>query len=150
MELELFKKIPEWSLESIFQESPPSVDAFLNSPLLILIFSLDCPGCLGRAIPYANRMIVEKGNDLNVIGIHTNTDQCEYTPSDFQTAKVDLHIRFPLYKDHKNQTYLKYGAGGTPHWILTDENGLVQYSIFGSNPNNALMRLDYKIQEIIQ
>ncbi len=36
----------------------------------------------------------------------------------------------------------------TPHWILVDENTNLNYSIFGSDPNNALLRLDLKIQEL--
>ena len=128
----------------------PKVENYFGKPLLILIFSLDCPGCVGRAIPFANRIVFENGENLNVLGIHTNADQCEYTCTQFKQAQDDLYIRFPFNKDHQNQTYLSYGAGGTPHWILTDKNGKVVYSIFGSDTNNALMRLDYKILEVFQ
>ena len=41
-------------------------------------------------------------------------------------------------------------AGGTPHWILVDESGAVVYSIFGSDPNNALLRLDLSMEELLQ
>lgn len=46
-------------------------------------------------------------------------------------------------------TFLDYGGGGTPHWILVDKEGNVAYSIFGSDPNNALLRLDLKIGELL-
>jgi hypothetical protein len=42
-----------------------------------------------------------------------------------------------------------YNAGGTPHWILVDKEGNLEYSIFGSDPNNALLRLDFKINELL-
>jgi peroxiredoxin len=150
MELELGQKIPEWSLEPILTNDTPTVESYFGKPLLVLIFSLDCPGCVGRAIPFANRMVFENGEKMHVIGIHTNAVQCEITDSQFQEAKNDLYIRFPFFKDHRNKTYLNYGAGGTPHWILTDEKGRVVYSIFGSDPNNALLRIDYKIKEVFQ
>ena len=114
-----------------------------------MIFSLGCPGCLGRAIPYANRIVFEKEKEINVIGIHTNFEGVDFEDERFETAKKELYIRFPFYKDFNyDTTFLNYGAGGTPHWILTDKHAIVRYSIFGSDPNNALLRLDLKMREL--
>ena len=67
----------------------------------------------------------------------------------FKEAKEEFYIRFPFYKDFNyDTTFLNYGAGGTPHWILVNAAGLVEYSIFGSDPNNALLRLEYMMHEI--
>ena len=131
-------------------DSVPRTEDFTGKPLLILFFSLGCPGCLGRAIPYANRMVHELGEQINVLGIHTNFEGVDFSKERFTRAKEEMFIRFPFYKDYNFETtFTTYGAGGTPHWVLTDKAGTVVYSIFGSDPNNALLRLDYKINELI-
>ncbi len=148
-QISLGQPLPEWSIESIFGEASPSVENYLGKPLLILIFSLGCPGCLGRAIPYANRLVYEKGDLINVVGIHTDFEGIDFKQEKFEKAREAYYIRFPFYKDKNyDTTFLNYGAGGTPHWILVNEKGLVEYSIFGSDPNNALLRLDLKMEEL--
>lgn len=150
-QIELGRPLPNWSIEPIFSgDLVPEIEHFFGKPLLILIFSLGCPGCLGRAIPYANRIVYEKGDRINVIGIHTNFEGIRIPDHKFQSAREELHIRFPFYKDKNyDTTFLNYGAGGTPHWILVDQNGIVVYSIFGSDPNNALLRLELKMEEVL-
>ena len=148
--LKIGEQLPDWSLEKIFEEEVPNPNEFLGKPLLILFFSLGCPGCLGRALPYANRVVLERASQMNVIWIHTNFEGLDYTTEQFQDAKEKFFIRFPFYKDKNyDTTFLDYGAGGTPHWILTDADGKVNYSIFGSDPNNALLRLDLKTEELL-
>lgn len=150
-QIALGETLPNWSIESIFEEGKiPKVEDYLGKPLLLLFFSLGCPGCVGRAVPYANRVVYETGEEINVMGIHTNFEGVDFKHERFEKAKKELFIRFPFYKDFNyDTTFLNYGAGGTPHWILIDENGKVKYSIFGSDPNNALLRLDLKIQELL-
>lgn len=150
-QVELGKPLPNWSIESIFSEEKiPVVQDYFGKPLLILFFSLGCPGCVGRAVPYANRIVFENGENINVLGIHTNFEGINFKQERFEKAKEELHIRFPFYKDlNYDTTFLNYGAGGTPHWILMDKNGKLRYSIFGSDPNNALLRLDFKINELL-
>jgi thiol-disulfide isomerase/thioredoxin len=143
--------LPDWSLEKIFEEAPPQKEVFLGKPLLILFFSLGCPGCLGRAIPYANRIVYELGDQIQVLGIHTNFESLDISTEKFADAREEFAIRFPFFKDKNyDTTFLNYGAGGTPHWILVDKDGTVVYSIFGSDPNNALLRLDLKMRELGQ
>lgn len=142
--------LPDWSLEKIFEAEVPDKSTFEGKPLLILFFSLGCPGCLGRAIPYANRVIYENGDKVNVLGIHTDFESIDIAQEKLRGAKEKYFIRFPYFKDKNfDTTFLDYGAGGTPHWILVDREGNVQYSIFGSDPNNALLRLDLKISELL-
>jgi len=149
-QIELGKPLPNWSIETIFGEQIPSIEDYQGKHLLILFFSLGCPGCLGRAVPYANRVIYENGAKINVLGIHTNFEGIDFSLNQFEKAKEELYIRFPFYKDKNyDTTFLNYGAGGTPHWILVDREGKVDYSIFGSDPNNALLRLDLKINELL-
>jgi hypothetical protein len=106
---------------------------------------------LGRAIPYANRIVHEMGDQMQVLGIHTNFESLNIPREKFAKAREDFAIRFPFFKDKNyDTTFLNYGAGGTPHWILVDKNNTVVYSIFGSDPNNALLRLELKMQELAQ
>ncbi len=148
-QINIGEDLPDWRLEKIFEDDVPTREDYLGAPLLILFFSLGCPGCLGRAIPYANRIVYENGDKIQVMGIHTNFEGVDYSLAQFAKAKEEFHFRFPFYKDYNfDTTFLNYGAGGTPHWILVDRNGKVVYSIFGSDPNNALLRLDYMIHEV--
>ena len=149
--LALHQSLPHWSLEALLDGDPPESGSFLGKPLLILIFSLGCPGCVGRAIPFANRMAYEYGEQLSVLGVHANFDGVDFTLEQFQEAKEEYYIRFPFYRDQNYvRTFLRYGAGGTPHWVLVDQQGKVAYSIFGSDPNNALLRLDLRIKEVLE
>ncbi len=147
--LKIGAPLPDWSLESIFGDIVPQKEDYQGKPLLILFFSLGCPGCLGRAIPYANRIVFEHGERIEVLGIHTNFEAIDFPAEKFVKAKEEFHFRFPFFKDKNyDTTFLDYGAGGTPHWILVDKTGVVNYSIFGSDPNNALLRLDLKMAEL--
>ncbi len=149
--MELNQKIFNWELLPIFEENVPTVEDFKGKPLLIVFFNLGCPGCKGRALPYANRIAYENEDNINVVGIHTRFEGPEYRLEDFQKAKEDYYIRFPFYKDDgQANTFNKYLARGTPHWILVNAEGNLEYSIFGSDPNNALLRLDLKISELLE
>lgn len=70
-QIEIGNPLPNWKLEQIFGDTVPNVEDYKGKPLLILFFNIGCPGCKGRALPYANRVIVENGDNVNVIGIHT-------------------------------------------------------------------------------
>lgn len=149
--VQLGKPLPIWHLEKIFDEPElPLKEKYFGKPLVILFFSLGCPGCIGRAVPFANRLVYEYGDKINVLGIHTFIEGMEYDRPAFEKAKDELYIRFLFFRDYKyNTTYLDFGAGGTPHWIVVNKDGNVEYSIFGSDPNSALLRLGYLLDEIV-
>jgi len=132
----LNNQIQPWHLESIGQKDLPHYDSFKGKPLLILFFYLGCPGCVGRAIP---------------LGIHSNFEGLEYTNDEIIENLKSLHVRFPVFRDAgMATTFHDYQAGGTPHWVLVDKNGKVVRSIFGSDPNRALLWLDYAIIEELE
>ncbi len=89
-QVELGEALPKWSIETIFGDSVPSLEDFQGKPLLILIFSLGCPGCIGRAIPYANRIVFENENKINVLGIHTDFEGLDLSNSRFEKAKQEF------------------------------------------------------------
>ncbi|MCM5664176.1 TlpA family protein disulfide reductase [Galbibacter mesophilus] len=147
---EAFGSLKPFSLEALKKETTPTPETFLGKPLLILFFNLGCPGCVGRAVPFANKMKVEHGDKINILGIHSNFEGTELSDSEIINKMEELYARFPFFRDAGSMTTFKeYEAGGTPHWILADKNGVIVQSIFGSDPNRALLRLDFSIQELI-
>ena len=149
--MELNTQLRAWELLPVFGKKVPTLEDYMGKPLLILFFNLGCPGCKGRALPFANRVVHEKDDSVQVIGIHSRFEGPEYSDEQLKEAKDVYYIRFPYFRDDDlAATFHKYKAGGTPHWVLADSKGKVVFSIFGSDPNNALLRLDLKIKELLQ
>lgn len=141
---------PELKIEAISAANVPKLDSFKGKPLLILFFYLGCPGCKGRAIPFANKLVYEN-TPIHVIGIHSRFEGKRYTDEELLAAIDEFYIRFPIFKDlNDNETFSAFQAGGTPHWILIDQSGNIIQSMFGSDPNNALLRIDLKIRELLE
>lgn len=146
----LDNEIQPWHLEGLKNEKVPHYTDFKGKPLLILFFYLSCPGCIGRAIPFANSMVYEHKDKINVLGIHTNFEGPEYSDDDIISTLQSLHVRFRFFKDAGlATTFHDYQAAGTPHWILVNKDSKIIRSIFGSDPNRALLWLDYAIREEI-
>lgn len=141
----------EWQLDPTLWVDPPSIDDFRWNVLVILLFSFGCPGCLHRAIPFANNLDYkywEKG--LKIIGIHTNFEGVDYSDEQFNSQIQELYIRFPIFRDHNfNNSYHIYAAGWTPHWIIVDRSWMIRYSRFWSDPDRGLYRIDLQVQELI-
>jgi len=153
-EFAIGKPLPPWKLLPILEDKVPKVEDYKGKPLLILFYYMGCNGCKGRALPYGNRIVYEN-KGVNVIGIHsrfnTKFNTKIYSKEEHQKVKKEFYVRFPIFDDYNdNYTFNKYKCGGTPHWILVDKNGVVVYSIFGSDPNNALLKLDLKIAEVLE
>lgn len=144
----LNNEIRPWHLESLTDQKVPEYLTFKGKPLLILFFYLGCPGCTGRAIPFANKMFYEHGDKISVMGIHSNFEGPEYSDDDLIKTMNSLYVKFPYFKDAGlATTFHDYQAAGTPHWLLVDKDGKVIRSVFGSDPNRALLWLDYAIME---
>jgi thiol-disulfide isomerase/thioredoxin len=144
------QKLPSWTIESINNNYVPKTEDFLGKPLLLLFFSLHCPGCVGRAIPFANRIALEYADKVNVVGIHTTFEGPELSDDEIEHKMKELYARFPYYRDAGlSTTFYDYQAAGTPHWILANENGIIIKDIFGSDPNRALFRLDLALTELL-
>ncbi|WP_070138147.1 TlpA family protein disulfide reductase [Crocinitomix algicola] len=144
------QKLQPWNLETINTDFVPKIEDFIGKPLLILFFNLNCPGCVGRAIPFANRVALEYKDKVNVVGIHSNFEGPELSDEEITDKMKSLYARFPFYRDAGlASTFYTYQAGGTPHWILLDSDGAIVQNIFGSDPNRALLRLDLTLKELL-
>jgi len=141
--------LPEWSLLPIFDEPVPRVADFAGRPMLILFFNNDCPACKGRAFPYANQIVL-KYPEIQVIGIHTRFAGPDFDNEVLRPLKAQFHLRFPYYRDEEPaKTGWRYDAGGTPHWVLVNAEGIVVKSFFGSDPNRGLYWMDLAIEEMM-
>ena len=68
-------------------------------------------------------------------------------------TEIVLLIKQEGFIDLENKkndaTFRRYEAGGTPHWVLIDADGVIRKSIFGSM-DGARQRLDYALEELFQ
>ena len=137
--------LPAWEVESIINEKTPKVESYLGGHLLILFFSIGCPGCVGRALPLARQM-QDAHLHLQIVGIHTTFEGPKYSLEQVKGI-LSLHkITFPVFIDKESQTYQLFGAEGTPHWLWVSPEGVVEKSIFGSM-RNAQQRLWNMLEE---
>ena len=145
---EIGRPLPPWHLVGPDGAEVPEAAAFAGRPLLLLFFSLHCPGSTARAVPFANRVVVERGACVQVVGILTD-DEAETSDEASARAQERLYVRFPVYRDAGlSATAHAYGTGGTPHWVLVGPSGTVIRSLFGSEPDRTLLRLDYQLDEL--
>ncbi len=143
----MMKKVAPWQAKTLLGDPANSMNDFLGQPLLILFFSRGCPACLGRAIPFSQKLVEEYPN-LQIVGIHTRFEGPEYSVAQVNEVVQLLKIDFPAFIDEGKTSYESMGAEGTPHWILLDGNGELVRSIFGSMPN-ARQRLEYALMELM-
>ncbi|MDW3650687.1 MAG: TlpA disulfide reductase family protein [Bacteroidia bacterium] len=137
---------PEWAIESLDGSEVPSLASFRGKFVLILIFSRGCPGCMGRAIPFSLEL-QKNYPELQTIAIHSRFEGPEYSNHQIEEVKLYFKLPYPLYKDQGKETYERYRAEGTPHWILLDKEGRVIRSMWGSMAN-VQNRLQYAMAEL--
>ena len=146
--MEQLTKAPSWKIKPLDDSKIPMLEDFKGGALLLLFFNIGCPSCLGRAVPNALKLEKEFPG-LKILGVHTCFEGRAY-PSDQIRLNLDrLKVEFPIVVDDGHETWSAYDAGGTPHWVLINENGEIVKSIFGSMPN-SLQRLDYSIIELFE
>jgi len=139
--------LPEWLAFDLDGKPAPPLDAFLGRPLLILVYSIGCPGCKARALPFARDLAAWQPR-FQVIGLHTRLEGPESSPAQVAEVSSVYRLPFTVYQDIDHVSYDALRAEGTPHWILADAEGQVVRSIFGSMPN-ALQRLDLAVRELL-
>jgi peroxiredoxin len=137
---------PQWYVSQLDGNEAPSLESLQGKVVLILFYSIGCPGCKSRAIPIAKN-VHEIYPDVQVVGIHTSLDERKYSTGQIEEINKVHRIPFPIYVDEGSQTFEAFGAEGTPHWILIDAEGKVLRSVFGSMPN-AINRIEYSLIEL--
>lgn len=140
--------LPDWKVSAPDGNEAPSVAAYKGSNLLVLFYSMGCPGCLSRAIP-VTLQLRRIYPDLQIVAIHTHFERSSHSPEEILAAAQKLGVDYPVLLDQGTDTAELYQAEGTPHWILAGKDGELFKSIFGSMPN-ALQRLDLSLREMYQ
>ncbi|MEN0006668.1 MAG: TlpA disulfide reductase family protein [Bacteroidota bacterium] len=142
-------QLPQWKLSTLGGAPAPKLTSYLGKPLLVLFYSIGCPGCKSRAIPYAKAWHQQYGADLHLIGVHTHFSRRAYSPQQIQEVNQVYQVPFKVYLDHGHAAADLFQADGTPHWALLDQKGQLIRSVFGSMPN-AIHRIDYALTELFQ
>lgn len=139
-------QLPEWQLTTLHGEPAPALSSLRGRPILLLFWGLGCPGCKTRALP-VTRQMQEQYPELHLVGVHSPLDGPKYSPRQINEMQLLHRLSYPMYQDSDdNATFKAYGAEGTPHWILIDEEGKLLRSVFGSMPGH-IQRLDYLLRE---
>ncbi|HBY98868.1 MAG TPA: hypothetical protein DEP84_33800, partial [Chloroflexi bacterium] len=131
------------------QGGPLTLDALCGRPVLVHLFSIQCPGCVARSIPHLNRLHDLFGSDLAIIGVNTVFENPERQTADTVAAALEpLGIEYPVALDEGYETARRFKAPGTPTHAIIDPAGRVRRVLYGSLPGN-LQRLDYALQALI-
>jgi len=139
---------PTWQVTNLDDAHRVERADYQGKPTLAIFFNIGCHGCMARGLPVAQN-IKEQYPEINVVGIHSSFGAIGRDPEQVKAELKPYDLSFPILLDDGHVTYDAYQADGTPHWILLDENGQVQKSIFGSMPN-ALQRLEYSLIELFE
>lgn len=127
-------------------EEPISLAGLRGRPVLLHTFQMLCPGCVGHAIPQAQRIATMlRDTDLPVIGIHTVFEHhAAMTPVSLAAFLHEYRITFAVGVDQAAddgpipRTMAAYGFRGTPSLVLIDRTGSICYSSFGQEDDIAL------------
>jgi hypothetical protein len=123
-------------------------------PGVALLFNLECPGCVSRAMPWfkrAARRVAEsdsgRGSSVQLFAVHTayghrQLDRDAVVPQLQHYASQFAELPFPVALDLSGEWASAMGAEGTPHWFVWDASGGLERSVYGSQ-ENALTRLAY-------
>ncbi len=135
-----------WPDEWIHGDPLPE-PAVWGRPGLALIFNLECAGCVTRAVPWLKRLAPAANGVAVVAAVHTAyahrvLPREEVVPRLQHYAKDFAALPFPVALDLDGSWAEGVGAQGTPHWLVWDERGRLERSVYGSQAN-ALTRLAY-------
>ncbi|MEM7531061.1 MAG: redoxin domain-containing protein [Chloroflexota bacterium] len=138
---------PKWTLNPGWQNSIQSPEELHGRWAILLFFNIGCPGCTGRALPFARELLAQFP-ELSIVGIHTDFES--YTPlTRIKTVMDYLDPPYPIVCDYGDSTFRRYYGEGTPQWIIVEPSGVVHRSIFGSIAANQ-QRIDYVLREVFQ
>jgi hypothetical protein len=146
------KAPPPWPTDWVHQEPPPPPGAW-HRPGIAVVFHLECPGCVSRAIPWLKRLAAGDGDRLTLLAIHTayghrQLERGAVVPQLVHYASNFAALPFPVALDLDGSWAAGMGAEGTPHWFVWDAEGNLVRSVYGSQ-ENAQTRLAYLLEELL-
>lgn len=144
-----FPPAPPLAVAAWLQGGPLTLDELRGRPVLLHLFSIQCPGCVARSIPHLNRLHELLASSLAIVGINTVFEHPEHQTAPVVAEALDpLGIDYPVALDQGYETARRFKAPGTPTHVIIDPAGRVRRVLFGSLPAN-LQRLDYALQALL-
>jgi hypothetical protein len=140
-----------WPNEWIAGEAVPEPREW-GKPGVVLAFSVECAGCVARAVPWLRDLSARHGEALVLAMVHTAYAH-HVRPRDEVIDDVERVLAFtrtplPVALDGDGSWAQAWGAEGTPHWFAFDAAGSLVRSVYGSQAN-AITRLDYLVEELL-
>ena len=140
-----------WPTEFVWGEPVPPPERW-ECPGIVMLFNLECPGCIARGIPLLKRYAREHEGELEIVTIHTSYghrryERDEMVPQLTRFAESFARLPFPVALDLDGEIARARGAEGTPHWLFYAAGGEPLRSIYGSQ-ENAQTRLAYLLDEL--
>ena len=119
-------------------------------PGLALLFNLACAGCVSRAVPWLKRASLAVGSCATLFAVHTAyghqvLPRASVAPQVERFARSFARLPCEVALDLSGDFAERHGAEGTPHWLIWNERGDLERSIYGSQAN-ALTRLGYLLE----
>ncbi|WP_102125218.1 peroxiredoxin family protein [Deinococcus planocerae] len=123
-----------------------------DRPGLVMVFNLECPGCVSRGIPFLKRLHAEFGERVGLMALHTSRGHRRLPREDVEPtlvrfAKDFARLPFPVALDVGGDLARAWGTEGTPHWFAFAPGGALLRSVYGSQ-ENAQTRLEYLLEEL--
>lgn len=140
---------PVWLDDWVHGQALPPPAAW-GRPGLALLFNLACAGCVSRAVPWLKRASVATGSRATLFAVHTAyghqiLPRASVAPQVERFARDFARLPCALALDVSGDFAERHGAEGTPHWLVWNERGDLERSIYGSQ-GNALTRLGYLLE----
>lgn len=141
-----------WPDDFVWRGPVPAPQAW-GKPGLVMLFNLECPGCISRGVPFLKRLGSEYGERLQLVMVHTAFGRRAYprdevVPTLTHFAESFARLEIPVALDVDGSLAEDWGAEGTPHWLAFDREGELARSIYGSQ-DNAQTRLAYLVEELL-
>ena len=119
-------------------------------PGLALLFNLTCAGCVSRTVPWLKRASVAVGSRATLFAVHTayghqTLPRTSVAPQVERFARSFALLPCAVALDASGDFAERLGAEGTPHWLIWNERGALERSIYGSQAN-ARTRLEYILE----
>lgn len=122
-----------------------------DRPGLVMVFNLECAGCVSRGLPFLKRLHAEHGERVRLLALHTSRGHRPLAREDVEPTLVKFardfaRLPFPVALDVSGDLARAWETEGTPHWLAFAPGGKLLRSVYGSQ-DNAQTRLAYLLEE---
>jgi len=131
---------PDWQVDVwLNTQAPLELSQLRGRVVLLHAFQMLCPGCVGHAVPQAERVhreYAERG--VSVVGLHTVFEHhAAMMPVALEAFLHEYRVTHPVGVDARvadvaiPATMQRYAMRGTPTLILIDRKGKLRLQEFG-------------------